>query len=340
MLLVALALPYLTWWRWRRRAGRWWRGLRGLSRGEQPGADLWRLYRRGRRWASRLTDHHLLGRVLLVEVAPGVQRVLVDVSGRGQTTAALTFLRRHHHPLKPQQQVVVDIGAHDGFVGSHSFNFLQLGWRCAMVEPNPEVADQILEVVEHRRMQGMERQLVVRTVAVSADGRRRGALAVSGWRGEDARLLAPDDPVDRGAIAVDVEDVHHLIGGLREQFRSRGLEDRIPKDFGVLSLDCGGDEVAIMEGFLQAGGRPLVVIADTRRTDPDTLGALLTPQGYRRIGQFDGDVLFGRPRRVRRAPAPSGTGKGRPGTPPKTAAPASFAGPPASSPEDVGGPAV
>ena len=117
------------------------------------GSDLYSVFRWIKRIGALLVDKRGVARLLLVQVEPGLNRIIADVSGGGQVTALLQHMCARA-PLQPGQRLVLDIGANDGFQGSHSFNFIQLGWMAALVEPNPEAYEEILANVAGNNQAG------------------------------------------------------------------------------------------------------------------------------------------------------------------------------------------
>jgi hypothetical protein len=64
----------------------------------------------------------------------------LDVSHSGEWL--LVFKRIQARRTFPYEQLVVDIGANDGLLGSNSYNFIQLGWHAILVEPMSSQIDQ------------------------------------------------------------------------------------------------------------------------------------------------------------------------------------------------------
>lgn len=61
-------------------------------------------------------------------------RLIVDISGEGQLQEMFAYFAAN--PLSKHENIVADVGSSDGFLGSHSYNLLQLGWRAVTVDPD------------------------------------------------------------------------------------------------------------------------------------------------------------------------------------------------------------
>jgi FkbM family methyltransferase len=249
---------------------------------------LYALFRRVKTLGAHLADSKGIGRVLALEVAPGLQRLLVDVSSRGQITAVLSHMRRQP-PLPEEHHLVIDVGANDGFQGSHSFNLIQLGWLAALVEPDPEACGEIRDNVFGRRLGGVEERVVVYNVAATEAEDGEAKLFVKGWRRTASSLRKPESK--SFPIAVRACSVPTLLGNIESEFKARGLLEALPVEPGVLSLDTEGLDFEILRGFVDQGIRPCYILAEERE-NPDRYRELLEPLGYERLAYFDADLIF------------------------------------------------
>ena len=292
LLSVAVAVPYLAAYR----------GLKSLSRfrqvfitqGDEPmGVELYKLYTQVKSFASAAADDKGIGRLLSIEIAPGLTKHLIDVSSKGQFSTLIEEIQKGP-PLRPEQKLVIDIGANDGFQGSNSFNLLQLGWRGALIEPHPQPYAEMKRHTWKRRMHGYQKNVLIRRVGVSRNTDGRFNLKVEGWRHTGSHIEldgGEEDGAPRHAILV--ESVKTLVMRLQASFRERGVMDSIPLDFGVLALDAEGMDFEILQGFLDEGFRPLHIIAEERDV-PGAFDDLLGKLGYERIAYFDSDLIFAR----------------------------------------------
>ena len=62
-----------------------------------------------------------------------VKSLGLDVSGSGE--ALYVYQRMQERTYKPWEEIVIDIGANDGLLGSNSYNFIKWGWSAILVEP-------------------------------------------------------------------------------------------------------------------------------------------------------------------------------------------------------------
>jgi FkbM family methyltransferase len=259
------------------------------GKGRVPmGSRQYRLYRRVKRLGARILDRWGVARVLSVEIGPGLRRFIVDVSGGGQISSILEHMSGRP-PLSPDQRLVLDIGANDGFQGSHSFNLIQLGWLGALVEPNPQAYGEILENVARKRLEGAEHRVVVRNAAVTPDTDGKAPLFVRGWR-HTASSLVPGTH-DSLRLEVVTESVATVLAGIEAEFRERALMPAFPRNPGLLSIDVEGSDYEVLKGFLDWGLRPCYVLVESRES-PERFDQLVEPLGYERIAYFHEDLLY------------------------------------------------
>lgn len=270
------------------RAGyRLWRIFVGKGREPMP-PGLYALFRKVKTLGARLADGKGIGRLLALEIAPGVHRLLIDVSSRGQITAVLAHMHRQP-PLTEDRRLVIDIGANDGFQGSHSFNLIQLGWMAALIEPNPEACREIQDMVLHRRLGGAERRVIVCNVAATEATDGNAKLFVKGWRHTGSSLRTPATKTT--AVDVRTESVPTLLRHIEKELKARHLLETLPVEPGVLSLDSEGFDFEILRGFMDHGIRPCYILAEERE-QPGRYHDLLEPLGYERLDYFDADLIF------------------------------------------------
>ena len=260
-----------------------------VRKGREPmPPQLYGLFRKIKTLGAQLAGSKGVGRVLALEVAPGLQRLVIDVSSKGQIAAILTHMHQQP-PLPEEQHLVIDIGANDGFQGSHSFNLIQLGWMAALVEPDPEACREIRDNVLRRGLAGAKERVVVCNLAATRATDGEAKLYVKGWRRTASSLLKPESK----AISLDVrtESVPTLLGNIERELRARSLLDALPVEPGVLSLDTEGFDFEILRGFMDQGIRPCYVLAE-ERDHPDRYHELLEPLGYECLAYFDADLIF------------------------------------------------
>ena len=260
-----------------------------VRKGREPmSLALYTLFRKVKTLAARVTDSKGIGRLLSLEVAPGLRRFLIDVSSRGQMTRVLTHMHERP-PLPEQHHLVIDIGANDGFQGSHSFNLIQLGWTAALVEPNPEACQEIRDNLLRRGLGGADKRVVVCNVAATEASDGEAKLFVKGWRRTGSSLQKPETKAI--PITVRTESVPTLLRNIETQLKARGLLEALPVEPGLLSLDTEGFDFEVLRGFMDQGIRPCYVLAEERE-HPDQYHDLLGPLGYECLAYFDADLIF------------------------------------------------
>ena len=260
-----------------------------VRKGREPmPRELYGLFRRVKTLGAHLAGSKGVGRLLTVEVAPGLRRLLIDVSSKGQIATILTHMRRQP-PLPEEHHLVIDIGANDGFQGSHSFNLIQLGWIAALVEPDPEACREIHDNVLRRGLGGAKERVIVCNLAATEATDGKAKLYVKGWRRTGSSLRKPDTKT--ASIDVRTESVPTLLGSIEKELQARGLLDALPAEPGVLSLDSEGFDFEILRGFMDHGIRPCYVLAE-ERDHPDRYHELLEPLGYECLAYFDADLIF------------------------------------------------
>jgi FkbM family methyltransferase len=148
---------------------------------------------------------------------------------------------RHEHGY------CVEVGAYDGLTGSATYLFEQKGWQCLLVEPIPELADQI------RR----SRRCLVAN------------CAASGQEGE-ATLYVADRVAQMSTMELtpgQEEWIHRVGGSVRViTVPTRTLDDLVDEagfpriDF--MTIDVEGHEMDVLHGFSLERRRPRVVILE------------------------------------------------------------------------------
>jgi hypothetical protein len=76
---------------------------------------------------------------------------------------------------------------------------------------------------------------------------------------------------------------------IEQELTSRGA--RLPRNFGVLSIDIEGLDYEVLVRVCGAGYRPRYVVVE-ERDDIKRYDDLLSPLGYELIGYFDADAIY------------------------------------------------
>jgi FkbM family methyltransferase len=176
-------------------------------------------------------------------------------------------------------ETCVDVGANDGVTGSVSLYFEQIGWRCVLVEPNPDLC---------ARLRRERKAFVFEGAASKAQGTTTLMLA------EGADLSHAVSSIEPGAHAgikrqgLSIREVAVATAPLDDILEGAGI---VPGEIAFVSIDVEGHEAAVLEGFNLARWRPRVLIVEDNSIFlGNGLRNALARQGYvrfRRTGVND-----------------------------------------------------
>lgn len=174
----------------------------------------------------------------------------------------------------------IEVGANDGVHGSTSLHFEGLGWRCILIEPNPELCR---EIRARRKAELFE----------CAASDRPGTLTlhvVQGALGADGMSTVSDRPEDHARIrehGFQTYQVQVRADTLDSILAAAGLQET--PDF--VSIDVEGYEQQVLSGFSLARWRPTVLlIEDNSAAANSAIDTYLARHGYvrfRRTGVND-----------------------------------------------------
>ena len=160
----------------------------------------------------------------------------------------------------------VEVGANDVRTGSASYLFEQRGWRCLLVEPIPELVEQIRK---HRSC------TVINCAASSRAGEARFFVA------ENVEAISGLDVTPERAQWIETAG-----GTVREiTVRTATLDSLLEEaGFGQLdfvTIDVEGHELAVLEGFDLDRHRPRIVILEDNTVEGDArVIEHMTSHGY------------------------------------------------------------
>jgi FkbM family methyltransferase len=157
----------------------------------------------------------------------------------------------------------VEVGANEPRNGSQTWQFEQAGWNGVLVEPQPDLAEEL------RR----SRRARVFAAACSApeDAGTTKALHVSGPHSSLKPELAVTGIVAQTIIDVPVRTLDDIL-----------IEAGAPAPIDFVSIDVEGHEVAVLRGFNIARWRPRLILIEDHVANLATHRAL-TRAGYRLI---------------------------------------------------------
>ncbi|GFN76869.1 hypothetical protein PoB_000337500 [Plakobranchus ocellatus] len=156
----------------------------------------------------------------------------------------------------PYHFFVVDIGANDGFLSSNSFNFIQWGWDAVLVDPQGtelQSAWQNIKSYIDQYSEGDQRVEFVRAAITDRDGsvpfhyskQGQGTMSHVAEAGVHNRLK---------------DEVILRVSGLT--VKTLAAKTKIPKNFGVLSIDAEGLGKEITNQWLTLGFRPAYIVTE------------------------------------------------------------------------------
>jgi FkbM family methyltransferase len=163
----------------------------------------------------------------------------------------------------------VEVGANDGVTGSNTLFFEQLGWRCVLVEPNPDLA---------ALLRSTRSAHVFECAASRAEGRAVLQLAEGG-------------PLAHAVSAIG-DDKHARAHGFQSrpvEVRTRTLDAILDEagfspGFEFLTLDVEGHEFEALGGMTLGHWRPrLVIVEDNTRFGDARVRQHLARSGYARV---------------------------------------------------------
>jgi len=155
----------------------------------------------------------------------------------------------------------VEVGANEPQRGSQSWQFEQAGWNGVLVEPQPDLAENLRKV----------RRAHVVAAACSAPQNAGAAMTlyVSGPHSSLKPELAVTGVVAREAIAVPVRTLDDIL-----------QEAGAPSPIDFVSIDVEGHEVEVLSGFDFSRWRPRLILVEDHVTSLAT-HRYLTRAGYR-----------------------------------------------------------
>jgi len=140
----------------------------------------------------------------------------------------------------------VEVGANRPQQESQTWHLEQLGWTGVLIEPQPDLADDLWRV----------RSAKVFAVACSSPGnagRRMGLHLAGALSSLDRDRMAPGVEPER-VIEVPVRTLDDIL-----------IEARAPTQFDLLSIDVEGHELEVLSGFDFARWRPRLILLEEQR---------------------------------------------------------------------------
>jgi FkbM family methyltransferase len=176
-------------------------------------------------------------------------------------------------------QIVVDIGAHDGFMGSNSRALLERGWRGLLVEPLPSA---------FQSLKANSRTFANVALVEAACSDRTGTASIS---------VGKDGPVPQMSSLSQHPEILGNVTEERITVRTTTLAALfsaydVPEDFGVLLVDTEGWDLVALRGLDQATARPRIIVTEEFQGTNHEKYAFLSKRGYQFVGSWGCDSFW------------------------------------------------
>jgi FkbM family methyltransferase len=161
--------------------------------------------------------------------------------------------------LGEQPGYFVEVGANHPVVGSQSFDLELRGWQGVLIEPQPDLAEELAKV----------RKANVFAVACSSPnnaGRRLPFYLAGPMSALDREKMAPGSMPD-AVMEVEIRTLDDILA-----------EVRAPEPIDFLSIDVEGHEIDVLGGFDVPRWRPRLILVE------DHVGSLKTHRFLKSIG--------------------------------------------------------
>jgi FkbM family methyltransferase len=227
--------------------------------------------------------HEAAGRLFVADDVDGVPQCLIDVSDRSTIRWLYQKHLRQRLGSGSRRPLVIDLGANDGFIGSMSLNFVQLGWDAILVEPVPDMMALARRNLERYRTDG-QRLLFIEAALGPSDGESAFETEISQDLSRmEGHLVAAPTSTSRNVPVISVEsllarpDVSDLVGGAMPI---------------VLSVDIEGPDLMVATRVLERGIRPHFIIFETIRCSEQQL-QVFERNGYERLTKIGWNEVYG-----------------------------------------------
>jgi FkbM family methyltransferase len=170
-----------------------------------------------------------------------------DYSQHGEQQILLRFFARLTDSYTPY---FVDAGAYDGVIGSNSRGLFARGWSGMVIEPNPRVFQRLADLykreprvscvnmaVSDRSERGVEMLFSIGPVGTKQRDQWKFGQ-VSTLHGFFADAFNRDHGYQYVRSAVDLTTLSELM-----------LAHNSPRDLGLLSIDCEGEDLKVLKGI-------------------------------------------------------------------------------------------
>ncbi|MGA9779980.1 MAG: FkbM family methyltransferase [Limisphaerales bacterium] len=179
-------------------------------------------------------------------------------------------------------QVVVDVGANDGFKGSNAYPFVARGWRAVLIEPHPVVFDRL-----QRRFACDPKVTCLHLACSDMVGELPLYLGTDGDAPSLSTLCADDNPEFRRGrpmdkmIMVKVDTLSNVLATLQ-----------IPCDIGLLTVDAEGMDYEVLRGLDFSRWWPRIIITEDYAPKEAQKADWLAKNGYHLHARVYGNTIW------------------------------------------------
>lgn len=157
---------------------------------------------------------------------------------------------------------IVDIGANDGFLSSNSYPLVQLGWSTVLVEPNPD-------------MMKLAKQSQSPFINPYLDRPQTACYVLAGMSGNGKKskmplMLSKDSVTMESSLRGDASHAHFMNSGKGSEIMVDVLpvDDvaqrcKLPKRFGILSVDAEGVGDKVLHAWIDGGYKPEIIVYES-----------------------------------------------------------------------------
>jgi FkbM family methyltransferase len=228
--------------------------------------------------------HEAAGRLFVADDVDGVPQCLIDVSDHSTIRWLYQKHLRQHLGSGSGRPLVIDLGANDGFIGSMSLNFVQLGWDAILVEPLPEMMALARRNLERYRTDG-QRLLFIEAALGPSDGESAFETEIlQDLSRMEGHVVSAPTATSRRVPMISVESLlaHPDVSALVVVARPI-----------VLSVDIEGPDLMVTTRILECGIRPHFIIVETIRCSQQDL-QVFERNGYVRLAKIGWNEVYGR----------------------------------------------
>jgi FkbM family methyltransferase len=179
--------------------------------------------------------------------------------------------------------VCVEVGAHNGVDLSNTYYFEQRGWKCILVEPNPDLCSMIRE-----RRKGP----LFECAASERDG--EAVLHVAEGAGADLYSTMENDgmPIDR--VKRSGGQIRNLV--IPTRTLDSILEEARVERVDFVSIDVEGHELSVLRGFSLERWKPRVVLVEDASDLVDvSVRSFMRERGYVPFYRTDSNDWYAAP---------------------------------------------